>query len=70
MELFPFESCSIVYERQWNVTDITNDPLSSLSFRPCMPTWLPDGYSQNFRSYVFGPSGLLNYGSSRLRCKT
>ena len=23
-----------------------------------MITWLPDGYSQIFRSYVFGPSGF------------
>ena len=23
-----------------------------------LDTWLPDGYSQIFRSYVFGPSGL------------
>ena len=32
-------------------------------------TWLPDGYSQIFRSYVFGPSGLKDYGSATLRCK-
>ena len=33
--------------------------------------WLPDadGYSQIFRSYVFGPSGLKDYGSTMLRCK-
>ena len=31
--------------------------------------WLPDGYSQIFRSYVFGPSGLNDYGSATLRCK-
>ena len=31
--------------------------------------WLPDGYSQIFRSYVFGPSGLKDYGSATLRCK-
>ena len=30
---------------------------------------LPDGYSQIFRSYVFGPSGLKDYGSATLRCK-
>ena len=31
--------------------------------------WLPDGYSQIFRLYVFGPFGLLDYGSATLRCK-
>ena len=32
---------------------------------------LPDGYSQIFRSHVFGPSGFwsLDYGSATLRCK-
>ena len=29
-------------------------------------TWLPDGYSLIFRSYVFGHSGL-DYGSATLR---
>ena len=31
--------------------------------------WLPDGYSRIFRSYVFGPLGLKDYGSATLRCK-
>ena len=31
--------------------------------------WLPDGYSQIFRLYVFGPSSLKDYGSATLRCK-
>ena len=33
--------------------------------------WLPDGYSQIFRSHVFGPSGLKGYGCTctTLRCK-
>ena len=31
--------------------------------------WLPDGNSQILRSYVFGPSGLRNYGSAMLRYK-
>ena len=31
--------------------------------------WLPDGNSQIFRSYVFGPSGLNDYGSATLRYK-
>ena len=30
---------------------------------------LPDGYSQIIRLYVFGPSGLMDYGSAMLRCK-
>ena len=29
--------------------------------------WLPDGYSQIFRSYVFGPSGF--WTMAPLRCK-
>ena len=32
-------------------------------------TRLPDGNSQIFRLYVFGPSGLKDYGSATLRCK-
>ena len=31
--------------------------------------WLPDGYRKIFRAYVFGPSGLKDYGSATLRCK-
>ena len=31
--------------------------------------WLPDGYSQIFRSYGVLPFGLLDYGSATLRCK-
>ena len=31
--------------------------------------WLPDGDSQILRSYVFGPSGLKDYGSATLCCK-
>ena len=31
--------------------------------------WLPDGDSQIFRSYVFGPSGWKDNGSAMLRCK-
>ena len=31
--------------------------------------WLPDGYSQILRLYVFGHSGLKDYGSATLRCK-
>ena len=31
---------------------------------------LPDGYRRIFRSYVFGPLGLLDYGSASLRSKT
>ena len=38
-----------------------NDGLSRL--------WLPDGYSKILRLYVFGPSGLNDYGSATLCCK-
>ena len=31
--------------------------------------WLPDGDSWILRLYVFGPSGLKDYGSATLRCK-
>ena len=31
--------------------------------------WLPDGYSQIFKSYVFGPSGFWTMGSATLHCK-
>ena len=34
-----------------------------------LKAWLPDGYSKIFRLYVFGPSGLKDYGSAVLRCK-
>ena len=40
-------------------------PLLNKTGPPFSPSlWLPDGYSQNFRSYVFGPSGHLDYGSA------
>ena len=32
----------------------------------CLASWLPDGYSKIFRSYVFGPSGF--WTMSPLRC--
>ena len=31
--------------------------------------WLPDGYSQIFRIVCVWPFGLLDYGSTMLRCK-
>ena len=34
-----------------------------------MQAWLPVGYSQILRLYVFGPAGLRDYGSAMLRCK-
>ena len=36
---------------------------------PSLMTWLPDGYSQILRLYLFGPSGLKDHGSATLRCK-
>ena len=38
-------------------------------YEKIVQAWLPDGYSQIFRLYVFGPSGLKDYGSTTLRCK-
>ena len=32
-------------------------------------SWLPDGYSQIFRSYVFGPSGFWNMALLRYAAK-
>ena len=49
-------------------TDQRSDPSSSKRRERRSP-WLPDGYGQIFRSYVFGPSGLKDYGSATLRCK-
>ena len=34
-----------------------------------LQAWLPDDYSQIFRLYAFGPSGLKDYGSATLHCK-
>ena len=34
-----------------------------------LKAWCPDGDSQIFRSHVFGPSGLKDYGSATLRSK-
>ena len=36
---------------------------------PSNQAWLPDGDSQLLRSYVFGPTGLKDYGSATLCCK-
>ena len=55
--------------------DESIDTLVNESQRPKLKTgpipkaWLPDGYSQISRLYVFGPSGLKDYGSATLRCK-
>ena len=37
--------------------------------KECGQAWLPDGYSQIFRMYLFGPLGFLDYGSATLHCK-
>ena len=34
-----------------------------------LQAWLPDSYSLIFRSYVFGHSGMKDYGFTTLRCK-
>ena len=45
-------------------------PVSSfLQYFSSYSSWLLGGYSQIFRLYVFGPSGLKDYGSAMLRCK-
>ena len=36
----------------------------SISLSILASPWLPDSYSQIFRLYVFGPSGLKDYGSA------
>ena len=38
-----------------------------LSTLALVKAWMPDGYSQIFRSYVFGPSGF--WTMAPLRCK-
>ena len=40
-----------------------------VGFGDVTQAWLPDGDSQIFRSYVFGPLSLKDYGSATLRCK-
>ena len=47
------------------ITELVND--SNVQFLD--QAWLPDGDSQILRLYVFGPSGLKDYGSATLRCK-
>ena len=44
-------------------------PLPVNCNNPYPGTWLPDGDSQIFRLYVFGPLGLMDYGSATQRCK-
>ena len=59
-------------ERQPPEPDPERPSTSSRTFRvnsPSYQAWLPDGYSRIFRSYVFGPSGLKDYGSATLRSK-
>ena len=58
------------HERLLEVKDYSKDTLDELEHvLDKVGTWLPDGYSQIFRSYVFWPFGLLDYGSATLRCK-
>ena len=42
---------------------------TALRLTAATQAWLPDGYSQIFRFYLLGPSGLKDYGSATLRCK-
>ena len=51
------EQCVVVYPYQ----AINDDELSLAEGQlvtVVSKAWLPDGYSQIFRSYVFGPSGF------------
>ena len=72
--LIKFNSLHIL--ENWEEVANFFSPPSSLLLATAMATtqwqhetWLPDGYSQIFRLYVFGPSGLKDYGSATLRCK-
>ena len=47
---------------------VFNDEFSS-GWSHLDQAWLPDGYSQIFRLYMFGPSGLNDYGSATLHSK-
>ena len=55
----------------WHVLPVTREMLgrghavTTIIYK----AWLPDGYSQIFKSYVYGPSGFPDYGSPMLRCK-
>ena len=53
--------------------DVEHDPEEEQAFNKWLrcyyQAWLPDGYSQIFRLYLFGPSGLKDYGSATLCCK-
>ena len=49
--------------------DLTNAVKGALMANFLTQAWLPDGSSQIFRLYSFGPSGLKDYGSATLHCK-
>ena len=50
--------------------DKTQPPKELQSFpSPSLPPWLPDGYSQIFRSGVFGPSGFWTMAPLRYAAK-
>ena len=51
------------------VPDVTSPRLANLFMCRKIKARLPDGHSQILRLYVFGPSGLRDYGSATLRCK-
>ena len=64
----------------WNAAEIVIAPehqrrrrqkplSSSITRSTMMATWLPDGYTQIFRSYVFGPSGIWTMAPLRYAAK-
>ena len=70
----PFENCRDVEEEVCE--EVSTPQCSRVEFDDCQTViknryepGLPDAYSQIFRLYVFGPSGLKDYGSTTLHCK-
>ena len=63
--------CSFEPKKKTTITKTTLTAKAKLIFCPALNlhSCLPDGYSQIFRLYVFGPSGFLDYGSATLCCK-
>ena len=55
------------FQFQFNRT-LIDDQITHPVKTPSLP-WLLEGYSQIFRLYEFGLSGLKDYGSATLRCK-
>ena len=66
---YPSDLVSIFVHVQW-YSQKKSDNACSGSVSPAFSqSWLPNGYTLMFRSYVFGPLGLTDYGSATLSCK-